>query len=75
MLMVSTPFVIGIRRGVSVGARILIGVTIGMSFNILDKLINHFGIIYGFNPLIMALLPNMIVALILSAILYRSRSA
>jgi lipopolysaccharide export system permease protein len=74
MLMVSAPFVIGIRRGVSVGARILVGVTIGMSFNIVDKLINHFGIIYSFNPLFMALLPNLLVAAILLAVMYRAKS-
>jgi lipopolysaccharide export system permease protein len=61
MLLVSAPFVIGIHRGVSVGARILIGVTIGMGFNIFDKIINHLGLIYSLNPPLMALLPSLTV--------------
>ena len=61
MLLVSAPFVIGIHRGVSVGARIMLGVTIGMGFNILDKIINHMGLIYNLNPPLMALLPSLTV--------------
>jgi lipopolysaccharide export system permease protein len=61
MLLVSAPFVIGIHRGVSVGARIMIGVTIGMGFNILDKIINHIGLIYNLNPPLMAILPSLTV--------------
>ena len=74
MLLVSTPFVIGIHRGVSVGSRILIGVTIGMGFNILDKIVNHFGVIYNLNPLLMALLPNLLVIIILMAVMTKTES-
>ena len=61
MMLVSAPFVIGIHRGVSVGARIMIGVTIGMGFNIMDKIINHIGLIYNLNPPLMAFIPSLIV--------------
>ena len=61
MLLVSAPFVIGIHRGVSVGARIMIGVTIGMGFNILDKIVNHMGLIYNLNPPLMAVIPSLTV--------------
>ncbi|WP_411726427.1 LPS export ABC transporter permease LptG [Methyloglobulus sp.] len=61
MLLVSAPFVVGIHRGVSVGARIMIGVTIGMGFNIVDKIVNHMGLIYNLNPPLMALLPSLTV--------------
>jgi lipopolysaccharide export system permease protein len=61
MMLVSAPFVIGIHRGISVGARIMIGVTIGMGFNIFDKIINHVGLIYNLNPPLMALLPSLTV--------------
>ncbi|NOQ35523.1 MAG: LPS export ABC transporter permease LptG, partial [Methylococcaceae bacterium] len=37
MLMVATPFVIGIKRGSSMGGRLMLGIIIGMAFNILDK--------------------------------------
>jgi lipopolysaccharide export system permease protein len=61
MLMVATPFVIGIKRGVSVGSRLLIGVTIGMGFNILDQIIGHIGLIYELNPIIIAFSPSIAV--------------
>lgn len=61
MLMVSVPFVIGIGRGTSTGARILIGVLIGMTFNIFDKIAGHVGLVYGINPILMAILPSLLV--------------
>ncbi len=64
MLMVSAPFVVGIRRGVSAGARIMAGVLIGLMFNIFDKISGHLGLVYGFNPALMAILPSMIVFVI-----------
>ncbi|MGR9044723.1 MAG: LPS export ABC transporter permease LptG [Gammaproteobacteria bacterium] len=61
MLLVATPFVIGVRRGVSIGARMMIGITIGMSFNIVDKMVGHLSLIYELNPAVMALLPSVAV--------------
>jgi lipopolysaccharide export system permease protein len=61
MLLVSAPFVIGIRRGISVGARIILGVTLGIGFDVFDKIINHIGLIYTLNPPLMALLPSLTV--------------
>jgi len=61
MLMVATPFVIGIKRGSSMGGRLMAGVLIGMGFNILDKITNHMGLVYDLNPIIVALLPGTLV--------------
>lgn len=61
MLLVSAPFVIGVKRGVSVGARMMIGVVIGMGFNILDRIVGHIGLIYELNPAIMAMAPSLTV--------------
>lgn len=61
MLLVSTPFVIGVKRGVSAGARILIGVVIGLSFNIIDMTLGHIGLIYNLNPPLMAFIPSLTV--------------
>jgi lipopolysaccharide export system permease protein len=62
MLMVATPFVIGIRRGIDVGGRMMIGIVIGMSFNIIDHIFGHLGLIYDINPLIIVLLPSTLVS-------------
>jgi lipopolysaccharide export system permease protein len=61
MLLVSAPFVIGVKRGVNVGARMMIGVVIGMVFNIIDKIVGHIGLIYDLNPPLMAVAPSLIV--------------
>lgn len=64
MLLLSAPFVIGIRRGVSVGGRMMIGVVIGMGFNIIDRIVGHIGLIYDLNPPLMAFIPSLTVLLI-----------
>jgi lipopolysaccharide export system permease protein len=61
MLLVSAPFVIGIKRGISAGARMLIGVVIGMGFNIIDRIVGHLGLIYELNPPLVAFTPSLIV--------------
>lgn len=61
MLLVSAPFVIGVRRGISAGARMMIGIVIGMSFNILDTTVGHLGLIYNLNPPLMAFIPSLTV--------------
>ena len=61
MLMVSIPFVVGVRRGVGTGGRMMIGIIIGMTFNIFDKIAGHVGLVYEFNPMLMAILPSAIV--------------
>lgn len=61
MLMVSIPFVIGIKRGTGMGGRMMIGIILGMTFNIFDKIIGHVGLVYGYNPVIMAILPSTLV--------------
>ncbi len=62
MLLVATPFIIGVKRGINVGSRMMIGVVIGMSFNILDKIFGHIGLIYDFNPFLMAIFPSLFVS-------------
>lgn len=61
MLLVSAPFVIGVKRGVNVGARMMIGVVIGMGFNIIDKIVGHLGLIYELNPPFIAIAPSLTV--------------
>jgi lipopolysaccharide export system permease protein len=64
MLLVSVPFVIGIKRGISVGNRILTGVVIGMSFNIIDKIASHLGLIYEINAPMVAIIPSLLILLV-----------
>ncbi|MDO9168368.1 MAG: LPS export ABC transporter permease LptG [Methylobacter sp.] len=64
MLLVSAPFVIGVKRGVNVGARMMIGIVIGMGFNIVDKIVGHIGLIYEMNPPLMAFAPSLAVLVV-----------
>jgi len=39
----------------------MIGVVIGMGFNIIDKIVGHLGLIYDLNPPLMAVMPSLTV--------------
>jgi lipopolysaccharide export system permease protein len=39
----------------------MIGIIIGMTFNIFDKIAGHMGLVYDFNPMLMAVLPSAFV--------------
>ncbi len=73
MLMISIPFVISVKRGVGGGARMMIGIIIGMTFNIFDKIVGHLGLVYEFNPMVMAILPSLVVFLGASYVVSRVR--
>ncbi len=72
MLMVSIPFVVGIGRGISAGSRIMMGILIGMSFNILDRIAGHMGLIYEVNPLLAAVTPSALVFCIAAYAVWRA---
>ncbi|TXL00633.1 LPS export ABC transporter permease LptG [Methylococcaceae bacterium HT1] len=61
MLLVSAPFVVGVGRGIALGPRMMLGILIGMSFNIIDNAVGQMGIVYGLNPLLIAVLPGSII--------------
>ncbi|RLA19789.1 MAG: LPS export ABC transporter permease LptG [Gammaproteobacteria bacterium] len=63
MLLVSAPFVVGVGRGVALGPRMMFGVLIGMTFNIVDNAVGQMGVVYGLNPLFVAVLPSSLVLL------------
>lgn len=61
MLMIATPFVIGFKRAQSTGPRMFIGVLIGLSFNVIDKIVGNVGLVYELNPALVAVLPSAVV--------------
>jgi len=61
MLLVSAPFVVGVGRGIALGPRMMVGILIGMSFNIIDNAVGQMGVVYGLNPLFVAILPSSLV--------------
>ncbi len=73
MLLVSVPFVIGVRRGVSLGARMMVGALLGMGFNIIDKMTGNLALAYDLNPMIMAALPSSLVLMVAAFAIIRLR--
>jgi len=73
MLLVATPFVLTLRRESSLGQRVVVGVTFGLSFYLFDKMFGHFGLIYEMNPIVAASLPTMLVFLAASVAIARLR--
>jgi lipopolysaccharide export system permease protein len=41
----------------------MIGIVIGLSFNILDQIAGHVGLIYDLNPLVVAVTPSVLLCL------------
>ena len=61
MLLVALPFVMSLARETSVGQRIVVGVTFGLSFYLFNRMFGHFGLIYEINPVVAAAAPLGVV--------------
>jgi len=57
LLILSIPFVLGSMRSVSIGQRILIGTLLGICFFLVDKALNHIGLVYNLSPIVAVLSP------------------
>lgn len=57
MLMLSLPFVFGSQRSGGAGQKIFIGIMLGIGYVLVNKLLTHLGLTYGFSPAFSALLP------------------
>lgn len=73
MLLVATPFVLTVRREVGMGQRIVVGVVIGLGFYLFDKMFNHLGLIYEFNPVIAVSFPTLLALSGVLLVLQRMR--
>jgi len=71
MLLLATPFVFSAQRSGSAGQRLLIGVLIGVAYYLADQLMSRMGLVYGFYPLLSALLAPLLFALAGLAMLRR----
>ena len=58
MLLVAVPFVLSLRREVSMGQRVVVGVVLGLGFYLFDRMFSHFGLIYEMNPIFAAVFPT-----------------
>ncbi|MGR9106597.1 MAG: LPS export ABC transporter permease LptG [Gammaproteobacteria bacterium] len=58
MLLIAVPFVLNVSRSVTMGQRMMVGVVIGLTFILFDRLVGHLGLVYQFDPLFAAMLPG-----------------
>ncbi|MEO5341975.1 MAG: LPS export ABC transporter permease LptG [Gammaproteobacteria bacterium SHHR-1] len=61
MLFLSVPFLFGSLRSVGLGRRIFVGTLIGLAFYMGNKTIAYMALVYGFNPILTALVPGLAV--------------
>lgn len=73
MLLVSTPFVIGLKRGMGVGGKILLGAVIGLGFNIIDMTVGQIGLIYQLNPAVVVFSPSVLMSVLAVTAITRLR--
>jgi lipopolysaccharide export system permease protein len=57
MMFLAIPFVFGPLRSVGVGHRVLVGALVGIGFYIANQMFAYVGIVYNFNPVLIAILP------------------
>ena len=58
MLVVGMPFVFGPQRSAGVGQRLLIGLLLGLAFFLVNYLLGNVVLLYGYPPLLGAILPS-----------------
>jgi lipopolysaccharide export system permease protein len=73
MIWLAIPFVFGPLRKATMGLRILLGATIGFAFITLSQFFGPISIVYQLSPLLAALLPIMVFALVAYALQRRVR--
>lgn len=57
MLMLAMPFLFSSQRSAGTGQRLFIGISVGVVFFLINRVLNEMGIVYNFSPLISAFLP------------------
>ncbi|WP_409309165.1 LPS export ABC transporter permease LptG [Pectobacterium sp. B1J-3] len=72
MMLMAVSFIFGPLRSVSAGTRIVIGISFGFSFYVLDKVFGQLSQVYGLSPILGAILPSS-VFLIISVVLLLKR--
>jgi lipopolysaccharide export system permease protein len=62
MILLALPFVLRSSRSVTMGLRVLFGITVGFTFYILNGFLGQFSIVFQVSPMIAAIFPTLLVA-------------
>jgi len=71
--LLAVPFVFGNLRSAGSGARLLIGVLIGMSFFLLQRLLESGAVVFDANPVALAWFPTALLAVVSTGLIARTR--
>jgi lipopolysaccharide export system permease protein len=72
-VLLAIPFVLGSLRSAGTGARMLMGLILGIGFFLLQRLIESGTIVFNLNPITLAWLPTALLALVTVMLLARAR--
>ncbi len=73
MLLLAIPFIFGPLRSTTIGVRIIIGATVGFGFHLLNEFFGPLSLVYQFPPLLAALMPTLLFAILAVIMLRRVR--
>ena len=60
MCLLAFPFVLGSQRRSNTGQRLMIGILLGLSFAVVDRVLTQLGVQWGLDALAVALMPNLL---------------
>jgi lipopolysaccharide export system permease protein len=72
-VVLAVPFVLGSLRSSGTGTRMMMGLLLGIGFFLLQRLIESGTIVFNLNPVVLAWLPTVVLALVTFALLARAR--
>jgi lipopolysaccharide export system permease protein len=72
-VLLAIPFVLGSMRSAGAGARMLLGMILGIGFFLLQRLIESGTVVFNLDPVLLAWLPTALLALVTFTLLARAR--
>jgi lipopolysaccharide export system permease protein len=73
MTVLALPFVLGGLRSAGTGARLLVGLVVGLSYYAVEQVLAQGGEVYGLHPLLVAWAPSSVLLLITVVAMARAR--
>jgi lipopolysaccharide export system permease protein len=73
MTILALPFVFGGLRSAGTGARLLVGLVVGLSYYAIGQVLARGGEVYGVQPLVVAWAPSSVLILITIVAVARAR--
>jgi lipopolysaccharide export system permease protein len=73
MTILALPFVFGGLRSAGTGARLIVGLVVGLSYYAIEQVLASGGEVYGLHPLLVAWAPSSVLLLITVVAMARAR--